>query len=156
MSRKDGESTSRASYPVDLGEEANSKNLISPLIACSPKSTATDMKKSDTLPQRNEQRKACYPMGTVHDLLEARGKQGALEAGLDRSVVEAAALYMGDEDGALNFANVAGSGFSLSRTAVISAMGAPVLTGGRPGPSPVKLIMPLMACAIRSKPGRSA
>ena len=42
-------------------------------------------------------------MGTVHDLLEARGKQGALEAGLDRSVVEAAALYMGDEDGSLNF-----------------------------------------------------
>jgi Plasmid encoded RepA protein len=42
-------------------------------------------------------------MGTVHDLLQARGKQGALEAGLDRNVVEAAALYMGDEDGALNF-----------------------------------------------------
>ena len=41
-------------------------------------------------------------MGTVHDLLEAR-KQGALEAGLDRSVVEAAAQNMGDEDGALNF-----------------------------------------------------
>jgi hypothetical protein len=42
-------------------------------------------------------------MGTVHDLLEAHGKQGALQAGLDRNVVEAAALYMGDEDGALNF-----------------------------------------------------
>jgi hypothetical protein len=42
-------------------------------------------------------------MGTVHDLLEARGKQGALLAGLDRGVVEAASLYMGDEDGALNF-----------------------------------------------------
>ena len=38
-------------------------------------------------------------MGTVHDLLEARGKQGALEAGFERTVVEAAALYMGDEDG---------------------------------------------------------
>jgi hypothetical protein len=42
-------------------------------------------------------------MGTVHDLIEAQGKQAALQAGLDRSVVEAAALYMGDEDGALNF-----------------------------------------------------
>src|ERR1035437_2658936 len=42
-------------------------------------------------------------MGTVHDLLEARGKQGALEAGLDRSVVEAANLYMSDENSALNF-----------------------------------------------------
>jgi len=42
-------------------------------------------------------------MGTVHDLLEARGKQAALQAGLNRSVVEAASLYMGDEDNALNF-----------------------------------------------------
>ena len=30
-------------------------------------------------------------MGTVHDLLEAKGKQGAIEAGIARSVVEAAA-----------------------------------------------------------------
>lgn len=42
-------------------------------------------------------------MGTVHELLGAKGKQAALQAGLDRSVVEAASLYMGDEDGALNF-----------------------------------------------------
>lgn len=42
-------------------------------------------------------------MGTVHDLLEAKGKQGALLAGLNRGVVEAASVYMGDEDGALNF-----------------------------------------------------
>jgi len=42
-------------------------------------------------------------MGTIHQLLEAKGKQGALEAGLDRSIVEAAAAYMSDEDGALNF-----------------------------------------------------
>jgi len=39
----------------------------------------------------------------VHDLLGAKGKQGALLAGVERSVVEAASLYMGDEDGALNF-----------------------------------------------------
>lgn len=39
----------------------------------------------------------------MHDLLGAKGKQGALLAGLDRSIVEAASLYMGDEDGALNF-----------------------------------------------------
>lgn len=42
-------------------------------------------------------------MGTVHELLGAKGKHAALQAGLDRSVVEAASLYMGDEDGALNF-----------------------------------------------------
>ncbi len=42
-------------------------------------------------------------MGTVHDLLEAKGKQGALLAGLNRGVVEAVSVYMGDEDGALNF-----------------------------------------------------
>jgi Plasmid encoded RepA protein len=43
-------------------------------------------------------------MGTVHDLLQARGKQGALEAGIDRSVVEVAAQYLSDEDNALGFA----------------------------------------------------
>ena len=42
-------------------------------------------------------------MGTVHELLEAKGKQGAIAAGIDRDLVEAAAAYMGDEDGALNF-----------------------------------------------------
>ena len=42
-------------------------------------------------------------MGTVHDLLHAVGKKAAIEAGLDRNVVEAASLYMGDEDGSLNF-----------------------------------------------------
>ncbi len=42
-------------------------------------------------------------MGTVHDLLSDRGKQAALEAGLERGVVEAAALYMSDENVAMNF-----------------------------------------------------
>jgi Plasmid encoded RepA protein len=42
-------------------------------------------------------------MGTVHQLIDQGGKQGALDAGLDRSVVEAAHLYMGDENSALNF-----------------------------------------------------
>jgi hypothetical protein len=43
-------------------------------------------------------------MGTVHDLLVARGKQGALEAGIERPVVEAASQYLSDEDSALAFA----------------------------------------------------
>ena len=43
-------------------------------------------------------------MGTIHDLLETRGKAEALKAGLDRGVVEAASLYMSDEDGSLGFA----------------------------------------------------
>ena len=43
-------------------------------------------------------------MGTVHKLLEERGKKAALEAGIDRSVVEAAALYMSDEENGLGFA----------------------------------------------------
>jgi hypothetical protein len=43
-------------------------------------------------------------MGTVHSLLEARGKQGALEAGLNRDVVEAATAYLSDEDTGLGFA----------------------------------------------------
>ncbi|MBK1660680.1 replication protein RepA [Paracraurococcus ruber] len=43
-------------------------------------------------------------MGTVHELLEAKGKQGALDAGIARSIVEAAAQYLADEDNALGFA----------------------------------------------------
>jgi len=42
-------------------------------------------------------------MAAVHDILEARGKAAALQAGLDRNVIEAAALYMSDEDGAFSF-----------------------------------------------------
>jgi hypothetical protein len=43
-------------------------------------------------------------MATVHDLLVAKGKQGAVEAGFNRSVVEAAATYLSDEDNGLGFA----------------------------------------------------
>jgi hypothetical protein len=43
-------------------------------------------------------------MGAVHELLETRGKQAAIQAGVDRGVVEAASLYMSDEDGSLGFA----------------------------------------------------
>ena len=43
-------------------------------------------------------------MGTVHQLIEARGKQGALElGGLERREIEAAAAYMSDEDNAVGF-----------------------------------------------------
>jgi hypothetical protein len=43
-------------------------------------------------------------MGTVHDLLDTKGKAGTLQTGIDRTVVEAASLYMSDEDGSLGFA----------------------------------------------------
>ncbi len=43
-------------------------------------------------------------MASVHDLIEARGKQGALLAGLDRAIVEVAANYLSDEDTGLGFA----------------------------------------------------
>ena len=43
-------------------------------------------------------------MGTVHDLLETKGRRGAIEAGIDRAVIEAAAAYLSDEDSGLGFA----------------------------------------------------
>ena len=43
-------------------------------------------------------------MGTVHKLLETKGRQGALEAGIERAVIEAAAAYLADEDSGLGFA----------------------------------------------------
>jgi hypothetical protein len=42
-------------------------------------------------------------MGQVHDILTAQGKQAALEGGLSRDVIEAAASYMGDETGGIGF-----------------------------------------------------
>ncbi len=42
-------------------------------------------------------------MGTVHEILQARGRQAALECDFDRQVVEAAAAYMSDEDAGLQF-----------------------------------------------------
>jgi hypothetical protein len=42
-------------------------------------------------------------MGTVHQLIEVQGKQGALASGLDRGIIEAAARYMADEDSGLGF-----------------------------------------------------
>lgn len=42
-------------------------------------------------------------MGTVHDLIEAKGKTGTLAFDFDRPVVEAAAAYMADEDVGIGF-----------------------------------------------------
>lgn len=42
-------------------------------------------------------------MGTVHDILEAKGKRQALLSGLDRREIEAAAAYMADEDSGIGF-----------------------------------------------------
>jgi Plasmid encoded RepA protein len=42
-------------------------------------------------------------MGTVHDILEAKGRQAALQLDFDRQVVEAAAAYLGDEDSGVGF-----------------------------------------------------
>jgi hypothetical protein len=42
-------------------------------------------------------------MGTIHDLIELRGKQGALQLEPDRRSVEAAAAYMADEDNGIGF-----------------------------------------------------
>lgn len=42
-------------------------------------------------------------MGAVHDIIEAQGKAAALQADIDRAVVEAASLYMADEDSGIGF-----------------------------------------------------
>lgn len=42
-------------------------------------------------------------MGELHDLLERQGKQLTLQGMFDRRVVEAAAAYLGDEDGGTGF-----------------------------------------------------
>jgi hypothetical protein len=42
-------------------------------------------------------------MGTVHDILETRGKQAALDLDLDRAAVEAASAYLTDEDTSVGY-----------------------------------------------------
>jgi hypothetical protein len=42
-------------------------------------------------------------MGTLHDIIEAKGRQGALALDLERGMVEAAATYMADEDGGIGY-----------------------------------------------------
>jgi hypothetical protein len=42
-------------------------------------------------------------MGTVHQLIEARGRQAALTLDIDREVIEAASAYMSDEDAGVGF-----------------------------------------------------
>ena len=71
-------------------------------IALAPKSTATTANNFSKLVVLKESDR--FRMGTIHNILEVRGKAGALDAGLDRSLVETASLYMSDEDGAFNFA----------------------------------------------------
>lgn len=42
-------------------------------------------------------------MGTIHDILEAKGRQEALALDIERSVIDAAAAYMADEDSTTAF-----------------------------------------------------
>jgi hypothetical protein len=42
-------------------------------------------------------------MGTVHQLIEAHGRRGALSMDIDRRVVDAAAEFMADEEGGIGF-----------------------------------------------------
>jgi hypothetical protein len=42
-------------------------------------------------------------MGTVHDILEVKGRQATLQLDFDRQLVEAAATYLADQDGGIGF-----------------------------------------------------
>lgn len=42
-------------------------------------------------------------MGTVHELIEARGRLAALQTDTDRRVIEAASAFLGDEDNGVGF-----------------------------------------------------
>ena len=88
-------------------------------------------------------------MGKVHDLLELKGKQGALMADFERVVVEAAAQYLGDEENSIGFlysgwcqaalphrklANEAGWQIESDRMALVVEPGMRPTPSGRPEP----------------------
>jgi hypothetical protein len=81
---------SRGFYWAILQVQKN-KTLPSSLIP--EKSTATNTPRYDTI----------RSMGKVHDILEERGRQGALLADFDRMVIEAASSYLGDEENGIGF-----------------------------------------------------
>jgi hypothetical protein len=53
--------------------------------------------------QESESKLTMADMGTVHDLIDAKGKAGTLAYDFDRAVVEAASTYMADEDAGIGF-----------------------------------------------------
>jgi hypothetical protein len=53
--------------------------------------------------QESKSKLTMADMGTVHDLIEAKGKAGTLAYDFDRAVVEAASTYMADEDAGIGF-----------------------------------------------------
>jgi len=79
--------------PCTLASHYKYKNLITYLVASASKVHG------DKGPRTGMFR----TMGTVHDLLEAKGRQATLQLDFDRRVVEAAASYMADEDGGIGF-----------------------------------------------------
>jgi Plasmid encoded RepA protein len=81
---------SRGFYWATL-QVPKTKTLPSSLIP--EKSTATNTPRYDTI----------RSMGKVHDILEERGRQGALLADFDRMVIEAASSYLGDEENGIGF-----------------------------------------------------
>jgi hypothetical protein len=83
------------SYPEECSEQANNR-----LSNNSSNSSLTAFlgDKSKTFLQAGE------VMGTIHDLLEEKGRLGAISAGADRALVEVASAYLSDEDSGLGFA----------------------------------------------------
>jgi hypothetical protein len=88
-------------------------------------------------------------MGKVHDILELKGKQGALLADFERVVVEAAAQYLSDEENSIGFlysgwcqaalphrrlANEAGWQIESERMALVVEPGMRPTPSGKPEP----------------------
>lgn len=88
-------STTYGGYPGERSEEANNRNHKDPT-----NSPLTPFPGDRWLNSMQDH----HAMGEIHDLIEAQGRRGALERGIDRAVVEAAAAYLSDEDSGLGFA----------------------------------------------------
>ncbi len=103
------------------------------------KSTVTESNECDTL----------VAMGKVHDILEQKGRQGALQGDFDRMVVEAASQYLSDEENSIGFlysgwcqaalphrrlSNEAGWQIESERMALVVEPGMRPTSTGRPEP----------------------
>ena len=86
-------SSSYQSPPENFGRRSNTKNPDSSASNCLPKFSVTPASQLDH----------SRFVGELHNIIEARGKRAALEADLDRCVVDVAVAYMSDEDTGIGF-----------------------------------------------------
>ena len=98
------ESTSRMTYPEDFRKTELIKNLKYFLLDLPSEIPRCYPRKDRRASTGDEDKALTSKMAEVHDLISAKGKKAAIDAGWPADLVHAAGMYMTDEDVGLGFA----------------------------------------------------